>query len=227
MPREIAQYENDNFIDTSKSVWNFSLFTEEDTENFKNGTHHTLYNLFGAHSIKLLGTSGYYFAVWAPNATAISVVGDFNQWNKTSHPLMVRLDKSGIWEGFIPHLGEYENYKYFITGFEGIELYKGDPFAIHWELRPASASKTKEVNYDWKDGQWMRYRKNHNSLEAPWSIYEVQLASWMKPDPNDSGSFNSFYETTKQLVPYVKKMGFTHVELMPVMEYPYDASWGY
>ena len=227
MPREINRFETDNFIDTSKKVWNFSLFTLQDIENFKKGNHHTLYELFGSHPLKLLDTKGYYFAVWAPNATRVNVVGDFNKWNTNSHPLMVRLDKSGIWEGFIPHIGEYENYKYFIVGFEGIQLYKGDPFAIHWELRPASASKTKELNYEWKDGQWMRYRKNNNSLEAPWSVYEVQLASWMKPKAEDSGSFNSFYETTRQLVPYVKKMGFTHVEFMPVMEYPYDASWGY
>ncbi|MBS1737966.1 MAG: 1,4-alpha-glucan branching protein GlgB [Bacteroidetes bacterium] len=227
MPRKITKEESDLFIDTSKSVWNFSLFKDYDIENFQRGTHHKLYQLFGAHAIKLLNTDGYYFAVWAPNATYISVVGDFNQWNTSSHPLMVRLDKSGIWEGFIPHIAEYENYKYFIVGFNGIELYKGDPFAIHWELRPATSSKTKEIKFEWKDGNWMRYRKNHNSLDAPWSVYEVQLASWMKPSPNDRDSFNSFYETSKQLVPYVKKMGFTHVEFMPVMEYPYDASWGY
>ncbi|MEO6869028.1 MAG: 1,4-alpha-glucan branching protein GlgB, partial [Ginsengibacter sp.] len=180
MPREISKEESNIFIDTSKNVWNFSLFQDKDIKNFRNGTHHTLYQLFGAHPIKLLDTNGYYFAVWAPNATFLSVVGDFNQWNTKSHPLMVRLDKSGIWEGFIPNLAEYENYKYFIVGFKGVELYKGDPFAVHWELRPATSSKTKEINYEWKDGQWMRYRKNNNSLDAPWSIYEVQLASWMK-----------------------------------------------
>ena len=227
MPEKKIPYEEVNFVDSTKPVWNYSLFNEEDIRNFQQGTHYSLYKKFGSHPLAVLKKEGYYFAVWAPNATSVSVVGDFNNWNTIVHPLFVRLDKSGIWEGFIPGIKEYENYKYFIEGYEGAKIYKGDPFAYHWELRPGTASKTKNLQHEWNDTNWMTHRENKNSLDAPWSIYEVHLASWMKPDPNDEDSFNSYIELIKHLVPYVKKMGFTHVEFMPVMEYPYDASWGY
>ena len=133
-------YEDVHFVDSIKAVWNYSLFSQEDIDNFQRGTHYRLYDLFGSHFREVLGKTGYYFAVWAPNATYISVVGDFNNWDTGAHPLFVRLDKSGIWEGFIPGIGEFENYKYYIVGFEGAQLYKGDPFARHWELRPATSS---------------------------------------------------------------------------------------
>jgi len=227
MPEKDIPYELKVFVDTTKPVWNYSLFNEEDVNNFQNGTHYSLYKKFGSHSLTVLNKEGYYFAVWAPNATRVNVIGDFNNWDTNAHPLFVRLDKSGIWEGFIPGIKEYDNYKYYIEGYEGAVSYKGDPFAFHWELRPATASKTKNLHHEWKDENWMKHRKKHNSLNAPWSIYEMQLASWMKPDPNDEDSFNSYSEITKLLIPYIKKMGFTHVEFMPVMEYPYDASWGY
>jgi 1,4-alpha-glucan branching enzyme len=227
MAKKAIPYEKKNFVDSTKPVWNYSLFDDEDIRNFQNGTHYSLYKKFGSHAMTVLDTPGYYFAVWAPNATAVSVVGDFNNWDDHAHPLFVRLEKSGIWEGFIPNIGEYENYKYFINGFEGAKIYKGDPFANHWEFRPATSSKTIDISHEWNDENWMTSRGKNNSLEAPWSIYEVHLASWMRPYPHDEDSFNSYYEITKHLVPYVKKMGFTHVELMPVMEYPYDASWGY
>ncbi|MCO6496474.1 MAG: 1,4-alpha-glucan branching protein GlgB [Chitinophagaceae bacterium] len=222
-----ARYEDIHFVDSSRSVWNYSLFSDEDIKNFQGGTHYSLYKLFGSHPMKVLRKEGYYFAVWAPNATMVTVVGDFNNWDTHSHPLYVRLDRSGIWEGFIPGLKEYENYKYFIKGFGGLELYKGDPFARHWETRPATSSKTKDIKYKWKDAAWMRKRNRKNSLNAPWSVYELHLGSWTKPDPNDKDSFNSYKEIGNQLVPYIKEMGFTHVEFMPVMEHPYDASWGY
>jgi len=224
---EKIPYEEKFFVDTTKPVWNYSLFTEEDISNFENGTHYSLYKLFGSHELTVLGKKGYYFAVWAPNATYISVVGDFNNWNVQGHPLFVRLEKSGIWEGFIPEVDEYSNYKYFIIGYEGAQLYKGDPFAYHWELRPGTASKTKNIQYEWNDTTWMDKRKKYNSLHAPWSIYEVHLGSWMKPNPWDEDSFNSYSQIAELLVPYVKKMGFTHVEFMPVMEFPFDGSWGY
>ncbi len=227
MPNKKLAYEDIEFVDSTRSVWNYSLFSEEDIRNFQNGTHYSLYEHFGPHPVTVLKTAGYYFSVWAPNATQVSVVGDFNNWDRYSHPLFVRLDHSGIWEGFIPNLGEYENYKYFIKGFEGAELLKGDPFARHWELRPATSSKTKDIRYKWNDGEWMRRRKKNNSLKSPWSIYELHLGSWMKPDPDNKDSFNSYKEIAKQLVPYLEKMQFTHVEFMPVMEYPYDRSWGY
>ena len=227
MPKKKIPYEDINFVDSTRPVWNYSLFAEEDLKNFKGGTHYSLYKFFGSHRIKVLEKTGYYFAVWAPNATLVTVVGDFNNWDTHSHPLYVRLDRSGIWEGFIPDIGEYENYKFFIKGFQGAELYKGDPFARHWELRPGTSSKTKNIVYEWNDQQWMHKRKKNNSLKQPWSVYEMNFASWMKPEPTNQESFNSYIEIKNQLVPYLKKMGFTHVEFMPVMEYPYDASWGY
>ena len=185
-------YEEENFVDSTKAVWNYSLFDEEEIRNFKDGTNYNLYKFFGSHRLKVLDKDGYYFAVWAPNATYISVVGDFNKWDTGAHPLFVRLDQSGIWEGFIPGIGEFENYKYYIVGYEGVQLYKGDPFARHWELRPATSSKTKSIQYEWNDTTWMDKRKNHNSLHSPWSIYEVHLGSWMKPNPYDEDSFNSY-----------------------------------
>lgn len=220
-------YEEENFVDSTKPVWNYSLFDEEEIHNFQNGTNYNLYNFFGSHPLTVLETRGYYFAVWAPNATYISVVGDFNNWDTQNHPLFVRLDHSGIWEGFIPHIQEFTSYKYYIVGYEGAQLYKGDPFARHWETRPFTASKTKDIRYEWSDITWMATRKNHNSLESPWSIYEVHAGSWMKPNPFDEDSFNSYEQLRERLVPYVKDMGFTHVELMPVMEFPFDGSWGY
>jgi 1,4-alpha-glucan branching enzyme len=226
MAKEIP-YEERNFVDASKPVWNYSLLNEEDIRNFQNGTNYSLYKKFGSHPLKVLNTDGYYFAVWAPNATMVSVVGDFNNWETDAHPLFVRLDKSGIWEGFIPYIKEYETYKYYIVGYQGAQLFKGDPFANHWELRPKTASKTKNLHHEWNDTTWMHTRKKYNSLKSPWSIYEVHLGSWMKPNPFDEDSFNSYKQITELLLPYVKKMGFTHVELMPVMEFPYDASWGY
>src|SRR5437868_10260684 len=125
----MKKYEEIHFVDSTKPVWNYSFFTEEDVRNFQFGTHYRLYDLFGSHEIEVLGTSGYYFAVWAPNATYISVIGNFNDWNIDSHPLFVRLDQSGIWEGFIPHLHQGEVYKYHIHGFNGAKLDKGDPYA--------------------------------------------------------------------------------------------------
>ncbi len=222
-----SKYEELYFVDSTKPVWNYSLFNDEDLENFRNGTHYSLYKKFGSHPLNVLDRDGYYFAVWAPNATAVSVIGDFNDWDDAAHPLFVRLERSGIWEGFIPGIQKFESYKYYIEGFENAKLYKGDPYANHWELRPGTASKTVTLDHDWQDATWMKERYKHNSLDAPWSVYEVHLASWMRPFPYSEESLNSYAEITKRLVPYVKKMGFTHVEFMPVMEFPFDGSWGY
>ncbi len=136
------KYEDVHFVDSTGAVWNYSLFTDEDIRNFQNGTHYRLYNHFGSRECEVLGTKGYYFAVWAPNATFISVTGNFNDWNKESHPLLVRLDNSGIWEGFIPNMKRGEVYKYHIIGFKGRKLDKGDPYANFWEKRPKTASIT-------------------------------------------------------------------------------------
>lgn len=224
---EEKKYEDIHFVDTQQAVWNYSLFTEEAVRNFQNGTHYSLYEYFGNKQIEVLETRGTYFAVWAPNATYISVTGYFNNWDKTSHPLKVRLDNSGIWEGFIPNVLEGEAYKYHIHGFNGIKLDKGDPFAHFWEKRPFTASITWQTNYEWKDQEWMKNRKTKNSIKSPYSVYEVHLASWMRPDKNDEESYNTYEQIAERMVPYVKEMGFTHVEFMPVMEHPFDGSWGY
>lgn len=221
------KYEEAHFIDQQQAVWNYSLFSDADIRNFQRGTHYRLYDFFGNKQLEVLGTKGTYFAVWAPNASFVGVVGHFNDWNKTAHPLKVRQDHSGIWEGFIPGVNEGEVYKYHIHGYKGIRLDKGDPFAHRWEKRPHTASITWQTQYDWKDGDWMRTRKKHNATSAPYSVYEVHLASWMRPDKNDEETYNTYTQITERLVPYVKEMGFTHVEFMPVMEHPYDGSWGY
>jgi 1,4-alpha-glucan branching enzyme len=210
-----------------QSVWSYSLFTEQDVVEFQAGTHARLYEKFGNHVLHIDNTDGTYFSVWAPNATAVSVVGDFNHWDSQKHHLFPRWDKSGIWEGFIPHLTTGELYKYHIWGYESSEQLKGDPFATYWEKRPNTASITWDLKYRWSDKRWMRQRKKRNSLDAPWSVYEMHLASWQRPDPNDEGSYNSYEVIAAQLVPYLTEMGFTHVEFMPVMEYPFDGSWGY
>ena len=214
-------------MDTTKPVWNYSVFTDEDIANFQRGTHYRLYELFGNKQLEVLGTKGTYFAVWAPNATQVTVTGNFNHWSKDSHPLFVRLDKSGIWEGFIPGVWSGEAYKYHITGFAGLRLDKGDPFANLWELKPLTATITWGTYYEWDDDEWMAQRHKHNNLNAPWSVYEVHLASWMRPDKNNEHAYNTYPQIAERLVPYIKEMGFTHVEFMPVTEHPFDGSWGY
>lgn len=214
-------------IETSGPVWSFSLFTEEVIQHFQKGTLYSAYQYFGNKQCVVEGTTGTYFAVWAPNATRVSVVGNFNDWKDGKHPLFVRLDRSGIWEGFIPGCKRGEVYKYSIHGFERRIIQKGDPYAHHWEKKPLTASITWNFEFNWNDEHWMRTRERHNSLESPYSIYEVHLASWMRPDPFDEDCYFSYWEIAERLVPYVTEMGFTHVEFMPVMEYPFDGSWGY
>ncbi|WP_416441350.1 1,4-alpha-glucan branching protein GlgB [Phnomibacter sp. MR] len=222
------RYEDQHFVDSTKPVWNYSRFTPEDLQNLHQGTLYRGYDLFGAHAMQVLDTDGYYFAVWAPNASSVSVMGDFNQWKAHSHELFVRLDQSGIWEGFIPGVKKGDAYKFHIVGFQGVRLDKGDPYALFWEKRPKTASVAWSIHdYQWNDSDWMKKRKKHNSLNAPWNVYEVHLASWMRPVKDDEESYNTYAQIAERLVPYVQEMGFTHVELMPVMEHPYDGSWGY
>ena len=221
------RYEEEHFVDTSKKVWTYSLLEDDDIRNFQNGTHYRLYEKMGSHSIQVNNQWGMYFAVWAPNATAVSVKGNFNDWKNDEYELYARWDKSGVWEGFIPGFKLGEVYKYHITGYMGVETDKGDPFANFWEMRPDTASITWDMHYEWQDENWMKDRKKNNALDAPWSVYEVHLNSWMRPDKNDEESYNSYAQMQELLVPYVKEMGFTHIELMPVMEHPFDGSWGY
>ena len=188
---KVLKYEEQYFVDTTKPVWNYSLISDEDITNFQQGTHYSMYNFLGNKFIKVSEIEGTYFAVWAPNATFVSVIGYFNEWNKEKHLLYVRQDGSGIWEGFIPHLLPGEAYKYHIHGFEGLKLDKGDPYAHYWEKRPYTASITWDVAYDWKDEKWMKEREKHNSMKAPWSVYEVHLASWMRPSKHDEETYNT------------------------------------
>ena len=220
-------YELTHYIDSSKNVWNYSLLSDEDVNNFQQGTNYQLYKKFGSVSIQVHGIWGIYFCVWAPNATAVSVKGHFNRWKNNEYELNPRWENSGIWEGFIPHMKLGEAYKYHIHGYAGRKMDKGDPFANFWEKRPHTASITWDMFYEWKDSEWMSSRKKKNALQAPWSVYELHLASWRRPDKYDEESYYSYDEITERLVPYISEMGFTHIELMPVMEHPFDGSWGY
>ena len=202
----MSKYEDVHFVDTKQPVWNYSLFSEAAIQNFQNGTHYSLYELFGNKQIEVAKTKGTYFSVWAPNATAVFVVGNFNDWNNQAHPLKVRLDHSGIWEGFIPNIAQGEVYKYHIHGFKDVRLDKADPFAHYAELRPLTASITWQTAYDWKDAAWMEKRKVVNQINQPYSVYEVHLASWMRPNKNDEQSYNSYAQLIALLVPYVKEM---------------------
>ncbi len=222
-----VSYEKINFVDTTKPVWNYSLLTNDDVINYQNGTNYQLYKKFGSHSIQVNEVWGMYFCVWAPNATSVSVKGNFNDWKNNEYELNPRWDKSGIWEGFIPHFKLGEAYKYHIIGYDKRKIDKGDPFANFWEKRPQTASITWDMFYEWKDEKWMKSRKKKNALDAPWSVYEVHLASWQRPDANDEETYNTYDQLTERLVPYIKELGFTHVEFMPVTEHPFDGSWGY
>lgn len=203
-----------------------SLFTDFDINLFKAGKHYRLYEKFGSHTLTLNGIEGTYFAVWAPSAKQVSVIGDFNYWNGENHNLNVRWDSSGIWEGFIPHVGKGNLYKYKIYSSQNDYISeKADPYARRCEHPPKTASIVWDDSYKWKDTKWMKKRKKHNALDAPYSVYEVHLGSWKKQIEEDR--FLSYFELADDLVNYVKDMNFTHVELMPIMEYPYDPSWGY
>jgi len=202
-----------------------SLFTDFDINLFKAGKHFRLYEKLGAHLIEVDGVKGTYFAVWAPSARSVSVVGDFNYWIQGEHQLNVRWDASGIWEGFIPGVEKGSTYKYKIQSNNGgVITEKADPFALYCEHPPHTASIIWDLDYKWKDDKWMKSRKDHNGLDKPYSVYEVHLGSWRR---NEQGKFLTYLELADQLVSYVKEVGFTHVEFMPIMEYPYDPSWGY
>ncbi len=204
----------------------YSLFTDFDINLFKAGKHYRLYEKFGSHLVTVDGIEGTYFSVWAPSAKKVSVIGDFNFWIEGEHQLNVRWDGSGIWEGFIPFVGKGNAYKYKIHSHHNdIKTEKADPYARRCEHPPKTASIVWDDSYKWKDKTWMKKRKKHNALDAPYSVYEVHLGSWKKQLEEDR--FLSYFELADDLVSYVKEMNFTHVELMPIMEFPYDPSWGY
>ncbi|ADE15574.1 1,4-alpha-glucan branching enzyme [Nitrosococcus halophilus Nc 4] len=204
-----------------------SLLTEQDVYFFKEGTHTKLYHKLGAHLISVEGVKGTYFALWVPNAERVSVIGDFNQWNSETHALKQRPDSSGIWEGFIPGVSPGTRYKYrIVSKYRNYQIDKGDPFAFFWEAPPQTASRVWSLDYEWGDGEWMARRHQANSLDAPLAIYEVHLGSWQRVPEEDNRSL-TYREMAEKLAEYVKDMGFTHVELLPVTEHPFYGSWGY
>ncbi len=207
------------------TVTPYSLFSDFDIYLFKSGKHYRLFEKMGSHEIEIDGRIGTYFSVWAPNADAVSVIGNFNYWTPNAHPLSPRWDESGIWEGWIPGIQNGEVYKYHIRSKSGEELEKGDPFALLWEMPPRTASVVWNTYFEWNDREWMDYRRENAGLNKPYSVYEIHLASWRKR--NGGTESLSYRELADELVPYVQDMGFTHVELMPVMEHPFFPSWGY
>jgi 1,4-alpha-glucan branching enzyme len=203
-----------------------SLFSDFDIELFKAGKHYQLYNKLGAHQVEHLGKTGTYFAVWAPNAKYVSVVGNFNGWNRYSNAMHVRWDGSGIWEVFLPDVATGECYKYFIESNNGYQVEKGDPYAYRWETPPLTATITADLKYQWNDEEWIEKRRNTKALEKPLSIYEVHLGSWKRVVETED-RFMTYREMAVELTAYCKEMNFTHVEFMPVMEHPFYGSWGY
>lgn len=203
-----------------------ALLTDFDQHLFNEGTHERIYEKFGSHPIQQAGQSGVHFAVWAPNAKAVSVIGDFNHWARNSHP-MKRLADTGVWTTFIPKLGVGDLYKYAIEAGDGRIFEKVDPYGYSSELRPRTASRVCDLSlHQWKDADWIQRREQAKHLEAPVSIYEVHLGSWMRV-PEQGNRWLTYRELSAKLVPYLVEMGFTHVELMPVAEHPLDVSWGY
>jgi 1,4-alpha-glucan branching enzyme len=202
------------------------LLLDTDIKLFQQGTHCRLQEKLGAHSVKVKGVSGVQFAVWAPNAERVSVMGEFNQWDRKSHPLR-SLGDCGIWEGFVPGARPGSCYKYFIQSrYEGYRAEKADPFAFRAELPPRSASIIWDLNYAWGDSVWMKERARHNALDAPISIYEVHAGSWMRV-PEEGCRWLTYRELALKLAAYCREMGFTHVEFMPLTEHPLYRSWGY
>jgi 1,4-alpha-glucan branching enzyme len=203
-----------------------TLLTEDDIYLFNEGSHFRLYEKLGAHPLTVDGQGGTYFAVWAPDAEKVFVVGDFNGWNKTSHPLRSR-GRSGIWEGFIPGVGKGAIYKYhLVSRHRGYKVDKADPFAYYHEVPSKTASIVWDLDYIWGDREWMEKRRRHNALDAPIAIYEVHLGSWRRA-PKENNRSLTYREMAPLLAEYVNRMGFTHVEFLPVMEHPFYGSWGY
>ncbi len=201
--------------------------TDYDLFLFGEGNHRRLWEKLGSHVVERDGRTGTRFAVWAPNAEAVSVIGDFNGWDAAVHPLASR-GESGVWEGFVAEVGPGALYKYAIhSRYEGYRVEKADPFAVSFEIRPSTASRVWDLSgHDWEDGDWMAARERRQALDAPISAYEVHLGSWMRV-PEDGDRWMTYRELAPKLAAYCHEMGFTHVQLMPITEHPFDGSWGY
>lgn len=212
---------------TKKGTAATGIISEMDRYLFGQGTHYEIYEKLGAHPMTLNGTKGVYFAVWAPHAVSVSLVGDFNNWDPESHP-MTLLETSGIYEIFAPGLKEGSLYKFAIATQTGKLLFKADPYARSAEFRPGTASVVaSDTSYKWSDSAWLQKRRTTNPREAAMSIYEVHLGSWRKKDREERNGFYTYREAAAELAEYVKDMGYTHVELMGIAEHPFDGSWGY
>ena len=207
-------------------LYNTSLLTDHDLYLFNEGSHFRLYENLGAHTVTHGDMKGTCFAVWAPDAEQVLVIGDFNDWNKKGHSLRPR-GKSGIWEGFIPGVWTGSAYKYhIISRYNGYHVDKADPFAFYNEVSPRTASLVWDLDYGWEDQEWMENRGSHNDHDAPMVIYEVHPGSWMRP-PEHGNRPLAYRELALKIAEYVQSMGFTHVEFLPVMEHPFYGSWGY
>ena len=222
--RYIVSYENGS-VETMQDAYRHEcLITAEDEEKFAMGVHYTVYEKLGAHPLNLDGEDGVYFAVWAPNALRVSTVGDFNHWDGRVHQM--RKLPSGIFEIFIPGVKAGDNYKYEIKLKTGLTYLKADPYGNAAQLRPETASVVADLrNFKWEDKEFIKKRKTFQKENAPISVYELYLGSFLAP--KDDEEYANYREIADKLIPYAKEMGYTHVELMPVMEHPLDASWGY
>jgi 1,4-alpha-glucan branching enzyme len=204
-----------------------SMFSEFDIALFREGTHYMLYKHLGAHVVTVNGAEGVQFSVWAPGANYVSVIGEFNDWNKGSHKLLPRWDSSGIWEIFVPNVDIGDAYKYHISNASGFNIDKADPFGFEMEMPPHTASRiTAKSKFKWSDKKWMNSRSRAPITEQPLSVYEVHLGSWRRI-PEEGNRWLTYRELADELPAYCAEMGFTHVELLPVMEHPFYGSWGY
>ena len=202
------------------------VISEDDQYLFAQGTHYDIYKKLGAHFSVENGEEGVFFAVWAPNAAAVHVFGEFNGWDENSHP-MKKLGPGGIHALFVPHVAENTMYKYVITTDKGQKLYKADPFANYAEMRPGTASKVTDLSgFAWEDQAWIKNRDESDIFKQPVAMYECHVGSWMK-HPDGTEGFYNYREFADRLVEYLKEMKYTHVELMGIAEHPFDGSWGY
>ncbi|MDR3163281.1 MAG: 1,4-alpha-glucan branching protein GlgB [Helicobacteraceae bacterium] len=205
--------------------YDFSLWGEQDSYYFKSGTHYRLFEILGSHIVTKNRVRGAYFAIWAPNASHVSVIADFNGYDGGKHPLKLRGDGSGVWEGFIAGAKEGDSYKYLITAQDGTQMQKSDPYGSLWEVPPKSATRIHRFDYVWNDEEWLKERSGRNKLDAPMSIYEMHLGSWRFN--TEEGRALTYRELGGELPKYLNDMGYTHVEFLPPTEYPFDGSWGY
>lgn len=197
---------------------------EWDSHLFHEGTFYKSYAFLGAHPIRRFEIDAYRFVVWAPNAKAVYLIGDFNQWTPNQYPLQ-KLKDSGLWQICVPNVQNFDSYKYQIISPNDDVLYKADPYAFHAEERPRTASKVYDINhYEWHDHDWIQNRNQTDPYKTPIAIYEVNLLSWRQ---KSDGAVYSYHDLAEELIPYVKDLNFTHIELMPIMEHPFDGSWGY